>query len=190
MRQLNKTTALATLVVIISSSATADDTRGFYYGAGAGYVPAGELNLQPVSAAEQSLAAFGGFRFNSQFGLEGFYADINPVTLLSERSGNLYTRSLLGTGLADNEVSTVAGFSVVTNMVEQGSVRPFARAGLHRYDLKGGNGPPRRGDSVLFGAGANIDLSKGWNAKLEWERYGAVDQQNQNIFSASFEYKF
>ena len=76
MRQSKKAIAIATLIIIASSPATADDTRGFYSGAGAGYMPAGELNLQPVSNAEESLAAFAGFRLNSQFGLEGFYADV------------------------------------------------------------------------------------------------------------------
>jgi hypothetical protein len=183
-------TAIATLIVIASSPATADDTPGFYSGAGAGYLPAGELNLQPVSAAEESLAAFGGFRLNSQFGLEGFYADINPVALLSEGGSNLYTQSFLGTGPSDNAISSVAGLSLVTTLIERGPVRPFARAGLHHYDLEGGRGPSLRGDSLLLGAGANIDLSQGWNARLEWERYSAADRLNRNIFSASFEYKF
>ena len=44
--------------------------------------------------------------------------------------------------------------------------------------------------ALLLGAGAKIDLSQGCNAKLEWERYSAVDRLNRNIFSASFEYKF
>jgi hypothetical protein len=190
MRQLNKAIVIATLITIASSPTTADDTRGFYFGAGAGYMPAGELNLQPVSAAEESLAAFGGFRLNSQFALEGFYADINPMALLSKRSSNLYTQSFLGTGLADNAISTVAGVSVVTTLIEWGPVRPFARAGLHHYDLEDGSGQSLRGDSLLLGAGANIDLSQGWNVRLEWERYSAVDRLDRNIFSANFEYKF
>jgi len=190
MRHSNKAIAVATLLIIASSPTTADDMRGFYSGAGAGYIPAGELNLQPVSTTEQSMAAFGGFRLNSQFGLEGFYADINPVALLSERSSNLYTQSFLGTGLANNTVSTVAGLSVVTTLVERGTVRPFARAGLHHYDLGDGSGQSLRGDSLLLGAGADIDLSRGWKARLEWERYDAVDQLDRDIFSASFEYKF
>ncbi len=190
MGQSNKAIAIATLIVIASSPVTADDTPGFYSGAGAGYMPAGELNLQPAPAAGKSLAAFGGFRLNSQFGLEGFYADINPMALQSERSSNLYTQSFLGTGLADKAISTVAGVSVVTTLIERGPVRPFARAGLHHYDLEGGSGLPLRGGSLLLGAGANIDLSHGWNAKLEWERYSDVGRQDRNLFSASFEYKF
>jgi len=182
--------AIATLIIIASPPITADDTRGFYSGAGAGYLPAGELNLQPVSTAEEPLAAFGGFRLNSQFGLEGFYADINPISLLPERNSNLYTQGFLGTGLADNATSTVAGLSVVTNQSDQGTIRPFARAGLHHYDLGGGSGQSLRGESLLFGAGAKIDLSQGWGARLEWERYSAEDRLDRNIFSASFEYKF
>lgn len=190
MRQSNTAIAIAALITVASSLTTADDGRGFYSGAGAGYMPAGELNLPPVSAADESLAAFGGFRLNSRFVLEGFYADINPGALLSERSGNLYTRSFLGTGLADNAGSTVAGLSVVNTLIGRGPVRPFARAGLHHYDLQSGSGQSLRGDSLLLGAGADIDLSKGWKARLEWERYSAVERQDRNIFSASFEYRF
>ena len=190
MRQSYKSMATAMLITIASSTTTADDTRGFYSGAGAGYMPAGELNLQPISAAESSQTAFGGFRLNSRFVLESFYADVNPMAQLSDNSHNLYTQSLLGTGLADNGISTVAGMSVISSLVERGPVRPFARAGLHHYDLEGGSGQSLRGDSLLFGAGANIDLSQGWNARLEWERYSAHDRLDRNIFSASFEYKF
>lgn len=190
MRQLNKAIVIMTLAIIASSPTTADDMRGFYSGAGAGYLAVEDLNLQPGSAATEPLAAFGGFRLNSQFGLEGFYADINPITLLSERSSNLYTQSFLGNGLTDNATSSVAGLSLVTNLIEQGPVRPFVRAGLHHYDLGGGSGQSLRGESLLFGAGAKIDLSKGWNARLEWESYNGVDRLDRNIFSASFEYKF
>jgi hypothetical protein len=153
-------------------------------------LPAGELNLQPVPPTEESLATLGVFRLSSRFGLEGFSADINPMALLSERSSNLYTQSFLGTGLADNAISTVAGFSVGTTLAERSPVRPFARAGLHHYDLGGGSGQSLRGDSLLLGAGANIDLSRGWNARLEWERYSDVDRMDLDIFSANIEYKF
>ena len=168
----------------------ADDTSGFFPGACAGYTPAEELNLQPLSTAVDSLAAFAGFRLNSQVVLEGFYADINPVALLSEREGNLYTQSFLGAGLAEGAGSTVAGVSIVTTLSEHGPIRPFARTGIHHYDLEGGRGHSMSGDSVLFGAGADIDLSKGWNARFEWERYSAADRLDRDIFSASFEYRF
>ena len=203
MRQWN--TFIATLIVIASSPVTADDTPGFYSGAGAGYMPAGELNLQltpavgsptvgtPTAgspAVGNTIDAFGGFRLNSQFGLEGFYVDINPMSQLSARNKNLYTQSFHGTHFGDEAISTVAGVSVVTTLVPRGPVRPFARTGLHYYDVKGGSGLPLRNGSLLFGAGADIDLSKGWNARLEWERYSDVDRLDKNLFSARFEYKF
>jgi hypothetical protein len=190
MGQSNRAVVVAVLIVIASSPVNADDTQGFYAGAGAGYMPADELTFQPEAAGGDSLAAFGGFQLNSLFGLEGFYAEINPLELPFEHSGNLYTQSFLDAGLAGNTISTVAGLSLVTTLVEQGPVRPFARVGLHHYDLQGGTGQALRGDSLLLGTGANIDLSRGWNARLEWERYSDVDQLDRNIFSASFEYKF
>ena len=182
--------ATAVLVILASSATTADDALGIYSGAGAGYMPAGGLDLQPISDAESPLAAFAEFRLSSQLVLEGFYADITPNSLLSESNHNLYTQSFLGTGLVDKGVSTVAGMSIVSTLVERGPVRPFARAGLHHYDLDGGNGQSLRGDSLLIGAGANIDLTQGWNATVEWERYSAHDRMDRNLFSASFEYKF
>lgn len=181
-------------MVVISSTASAptaaEGARGFYFGAGAGYSSEGELNLQPAAPTEESLAAFGGFRLNSRLALEGYYTDINQQALLSQRSSNLYTQSYLGNGVTDNAVSTVAGLSIVTTLAAQGRVRPFARAGMHHYDLGDGSGQSLRGDGLLLGAGANVDLSRGWNARLEWERYGDVERVNRNIFSASFEYKF
>ena len=41
-----------------------------------------------------------------------------------------------------------------------------------------------------FGAGADIDVSPGWNARLEWERYSATERLDRDIFSVSFKYKF
>jgi Outer membrane protein beta-barrel domain len=181
---------MVTLTSTASAPTAAEGTRGFYFGAGAGYMPEGKLKLQPVAPTEESLAAFGGFRLNSRLALEGYYTDINQRALLSERNSNLYTRSYLGTGLADEAISTVAGVSVVTTLAEHGQVRPFARAGMHHYDLGDGGGQSLRGDGLLLGAGANIDLSRGWNARLEWERYDSLDSLDRNIFSASFEYKF
>ena len=45
-------------------------------------------------------------------------------------------------------------------------------------------------ECLLFGAGANISLSRGWEARLEWERYSDVDSLDRDIFSAKFEFKF
>lgn len=188
MRQSNKAILVALLTSIASFPITAQEMANFNFGAG--YLPAGELNLQSLSVVEETPAPFGKFRLNSGFGIEGFQADINPVALLSERSSNIYTQSFLGTSLADNSISTVAGVSLFTTLIEPGPVRPFVRAGVHHYDLGGGSGQSLRGDSLMFGAGANIELSKGWQARLEWERYKSADQLDRSIFSASFEYRF
>lgn len=67
-------------------------------------------------------------------------------------------------------------------------VRRGLQAELHHHDLAGGSGEPLRGDSLLLGTGVNIDLSKGWKAKSEWERYSADDQLDRDIFSAEFEF--
>jgi hypothetical protein len=180
--------AITALLVMASSPATADDTPGFY--SGAGHMPEGGLNLQLVPASREPLPTIGGYRFNSRFRLEGSLAEIKPITQLSEHSSQFSTQSFLGTGLADNAISTTSRVALVTTLTERGPVRPFARAGLHKYEFEDGSGQHFQGDSVLLGAGANIDLSQGWNAKLEWERYGDVDRQDRNVFSASFEYKF
>lgn len=148
-----------------------------------------DLDLPAVPQAEDTLAAFGGFRFNSQFGLEGFYADINSSSLLTESSNNFYTKSLLGAQLDSNAISTVAGISAIATLLDHGPFKPFARAGLHHYDLAGGD-QASRGGSLLLGAGAAIDISQSWNARLEWERYSDIGSLDRNIFSASVEYQF
>lgn len=178
------------LFIIASSIANADDLRGFYAGAGAGYLEAGEQDIQPTPAVGSSMAAFAGYRFNALFDLEGFYADIDANTLLAERSGNMYTQSFLGSGLASDATSAVAGLSFVTTFAQRSKIRPFARAGVHHYNLEDAGGKPMRGESLLFGAGTSISLSRGLEARLEWERYSDVDSLDRDIFSAKFEFKF
>jgi len=189
LREITRNTA-ALLLIIASTIANADDLRGFYAGAGAGYLQASEQDLQPAPTVGSSMAAFAGYRFNALFDLEGFYANIDPGALLAERSGNMYTQSFLGSGLANDATSAVAGLSFVTTLAERSKVRPFARAGVHHYNLEDAGGKPMRGESLLFGAGANISLSRGWEARLEWERYSDVDSLDRDIFSAKFEFKF
>ena len=190
MRQFNSARTITALITLAASPAIAEKTPGFYFGAGAGYTSGGELYLEPILGREEPLAAFGGFNFSSHFNMEGFYANINSLALLADSDSNLYTRSFLGTGLQDNSTSTVAGVSVVSSLVDEGAFRPFARVGLHHYDLQGNGGQSWQGDSLLFGAGADLDLLKGWNARLEWEHYNAADGQDRDIFSARFQYRF
>lgn len=184
-----RATAIAIVVACASAQGIAEESTGFYPGAGAGFMHTQDLELPAVPQAEESLAAYGGFRFNSQFGLEGFYADLSPSNLLSEGDNNFYTRSFAGAELNSTGVSSVAGISAVATLVDRGPVKPFARAGLHRYDLAG-TGQSSRGGSLLLGAGAAIDLSRGWNARVEWERYTDVGDLDRNIFSASVAYDF
>jgi hypothetical protein len=177
-------------MAMASSPVIADDTPGIYSGAGAGYLPARRVDLQSVPNAGQSRAVFGGFRFNSRYSLEGFHVDIGPTTQLSEVSSNLYTQSFPATNFADDAISSVAGVSIVTTMKKRGPVRPFARTGMHYYDANGRGGLRPGGGKLLLGAGADIDLSRGWNARLEWERYSDVDRVDRSLFSARFEYRF
>ena len=177
------------LVACTSSWTMAEEPTGFYSGAGAGFMQISDTALPVVPQADDSLAAYGGFRFNSQFGLEGFYADIDPASLLAKGDNNFYTKSFLGAGLDSNAPSTVAGISAVATLIDHGPIKPFARAGMHHYELAG-TGQSTRGGSLLLGAGAAIEISRGWNARVEWERYADVDRLDRNIFSASFNYDF
>ena len=190
MQHSNKVIAIVTLVIIASSPAQSEESRGFYTNEFTGNPVADEQDLLLTGPAKESLAASLGYRFNSRFGLEGYYAELNQKSLLAERGQNLYNQNLLGSGLADSSLSSVSGVSAVTRFNEGGTIRPFTRMGLHRYDIEGYSGRQARGDSLLFGAGADITMPLGWNAKLQWERYSDFERQDLNLFSADFEFKF
>ena len=179
-----------TLLTLASPAAMAEETRGFYYGAGAGYTSGIELELAPMLGRQEPLAAFAGFQFNPKLYLEGFYADIDTTARRSRFDSNLYTQSLSGAALRDSAFSTVASASLVNSPLDQGVFRPFTRLGLHYYDLKGHDGKTLRGDSLLFGAGADLDLTRRWKMRLEWEHYEAPESFDRDIFSARLEYRF
>lgn len=179
---------LAAICAALSAQVvSAEEPDGFYAGAGAGFTAAPPV-VMPEARAADTTAAFGGYRFNSRLGVEGFYADIDADLLPMDTSGNLYTYSLSGSGIDGD--TTVAGFSAVARFSDRGRVRPFARAGVHYYRFGGALETDSNGDSLLLGAGADVDLSRHWRARLEWERYADVDNLDRDIFSARFDYQF
>ena len=190
MTQSSIAIAMISLLAMASAPGIADDTTAIASGAGAGFIPASRFDLQPVSDAGQSRAVFGGVRLNSRYGIEGFYSDIDTTTRFNDVSSNLYTRSVLANSLTDYGDPSVAGVSLVVRMTQRGPVKPFARAGVHYYDPSGGSGLPGGGGKLMLGAGADIDLSGGWNTRFEWERYSDVGRGDRSIFSMKFEYKF
>ena len=177
-------------MVAATATAVAQEEEGFYPRAGAGFTEIQDLDGPTTATAEAPTAAFGGYRFNEKFGLEGFYADVDPQVATWEGSSNFYTQSLRGQNLDPARDSSVAGVSAIATLHERGPIRPFARAGLHHYDLAASGDGAMRGGSLLLGAGAFIELKRGWNARLEWERYSDIDELDRNIFSASFQYDF
>ncbi len=174
----------ATLVTRVVS---AEEAGGFYAGAGAGFSDSAAIEA-PVAPVRDATSAFGGYRFNSRLGVEGFYADVDPGQLARLAGGNLYTYSLTGSGVDGD--TTVAGVSAVARLADAGRVRPFARAGMHYYRFDGALESGADGDSLLLGAGADVDLTRHWRARLEWERYADVNDLDRDIFSARFEYRF
>jgi hypothetical protein len=180
-------TLLLTAIAVSVPGALADEAGGFYQGAGAGFIQPPALDA-PTPPTPDTTSAFGGYRFNSRFGVEGFYADTDREVLPSDTDGNIYTHSLLGQ-LGAND-ATVAGVSAIATLVDSGQFRPFARLGMHHYELSDSAATGAQGNSLLIGAGAELDLSQRWRARFEWERYTGVKSLDPDVFSARFEYKF
>jgi hypothetical protein len=197
----NVTVAAALLGLMAGPALAQDDddrgprlrnTEGAYFGAGVGDFSSAvdEINsLDDVddvgidfSDGDNATKLFGGYRFNRFVAFQGDFVDFG------ESSGAVASSVTPGTsdvqGLAPSVVGTLP----------LGPVELFGRVGLMFYEvdlnLTGGRIVDERGEDVVWGVGAGIDVAERLNLRLEYEEIDIEELDEADALWLNVAWKF
>ena len=143
---------------------------------------------------------FAGYQFNNYFSLEGHYADFGEASLTGN-TGDTFVIDGTTYAFTANNVSvksepTSLGLSAVLRYPVTQSIEPFAKVGIHSWDVDGavtstaGNVTTSdSGADALFGIGVNVAITDSLSARLEAERYN-FDDDDLDFISIGLQYNF
>lgn len=173
----------------------------------------------PVATQDDSdsgLKITSGYQFNSNFGVEVFYADLGEASA-SSVANDVSVVAFPVIGLMDvrAEVSyetQVLGVAATGGFNLGDRVRLFGKAGAFQYDTSteflitvqftDPAGTPTTqsvdenndGSSIVAGFGMGVAFTPNWQLVAEWERYADVDigshETDIDLISASLQYRF
>lgn len=190
--------------LLLSTSIMADENK-WYMGANIGQnkadsgIDAGTASLDEKDTAWK---VYGGYNFSQYFALEMFYADLGEMSL---KGNNGDTFSLGGTSYSfiANNASVVTdaqsfGLNVVGSYPLHKYFEPFAKIGLHRYDIEstvsGSNlsttSVSDDGTDIIYGLGFKIPVGKKVSFVAEWERFEFNEDRESDFLSMGLIYKF
>lgn len=190
--------------LLLSTAAIAEESK-WYMGANIGQNKADsgiEAGTSSLDEKDTAWKIYGGYNFNQYFGLEIFYADLGEMSL---KGNNGDTFSYAGTSYSftANNASVVTeaesfGISAVASYPVHKYFEPFAKLGLHRYDLKStvtasslsSSSVSEDGTDLTYGLGFKIPVGKKVSFVAEWERFEFDDSRESDFISAGLIYKF
>ena len=150
----------------LSPQAEAADPIG-YVGAGLGLVSIPSADEAPLEGTDTSLFAgsiYGGVRLNEVVAVE--------VGYMKSANGDIKIRNA-DTGV-DYGVDTLYG-AVVARIPTDGDLKPFAKLGMHRWDVdvfaeSGGRRVSATvdGTDLLLGGGVDLELADSWTIRAEY----------------------
>lgn len=182
---MKRSTLAALLLAVISTSAYADNDRGFYVGVGAGQfnVEIESVNRQSFDADDTVYKVFGGFRFNKFISVELDYIDLgNPGD-----SGSNFSFE-----------SQVKGFApYVIGTIPLGPIEAFGRVGYYVYDVeKNGNfsgavaSTNDSAEDLVYGVGVGMAFFDHLTTRLEYEFFDIEDTKSANAVWLSAAFRF
>ncbi|MBL4763057.1 MAG: porin family protein [Gammaproteobacteria bacterium] len=186
--------ALAVTTALSTSQSFAADTSN-YFGVSYGQttvdtgVTAGSAILDDE---DTGFKIFAGHNLNDSMAIEVHYADLGEATL-SGNSGDTF--SISGTAYAftvNNAKVAVAATSIgaagVYKFTTNSSVVPFAKLGLHRWEIdatvSGGSSFASATDDgvdIFFGFGADVAVNEKISIRAEYESYDVDGDDVDNI---------
>ena len=156
--------ALATLALMVATAQAADTQPGFYAGAGIGSTKVGD-DISGVDDSDTGFKIFGGYNFNSNWGVEVSYFDFGEA---SAEAGNI-SASIGVTGLSASAVGRLP----VNDMFAV-----YGKLGFASYDVDldfnnvpgFGSGHLSDSDSdLIYGVGGALSFGGNFEARLEYE---------------------
>lgn len=193
------------LSLTLCSSLMANDENKWYMGASIGQVEADtEINAGTASLDEDDTAwkVFGGYKFNQYFATELFYTDLGESSLKGDNGDTFSTGGTNYVFTADSasivtEAKTI-GISVVASYPVHKYFEPFAKVGVHRWDIDltvgastlGSSSTSDDGTDIMYGVGFDIPINESFAIRAEWERYDLDEYNEGDFLSAGLMYRF
>jgi OmpA-OmpF porin, OOP family len=187
----------AGVLAFLGTSAVAS-AEGWYGGVGFGQSKVDSESIPGFSGSiddkDDGWKAFGGYQFNNYGAVEFGYVDLGTVSVAK---GKIL-------GLSASEEDKVKGYSLsyVGTLPIASQFSVLGRVGFFRWDVDSSCSlgsincsASATGTDLTYGLGAQFDFSKSIGARLEWEQFNDVGDQNTasgdvNLLSVSLVFKF
>jgi hypothetical protein len=178
---MKRSTFAAILFALTSTSAFADNDKGFYAGVGVGQfnVKVENISSSTFNGDDTVYKAFGGWRLNRFISVELDYVDLgSPSDKNVETKINGWAPYVIGTiPLGPIEIFGRLGYYFY-NVDVTGSASAIAQS------IDGGQ------SDVVYGAGFGITLFDHLNARLEYEEFNIKDTKESNAVWLSGAWRF
>ncbi len=203
---------IITLFLTFHASSFAQDTK-WYLGAGYGASKndTGVTSLTGTASLDEDdsgFKIFGGFQFNKFFGVEVGYIDLGEAELKGNTGDTFVSGGTTYQFLVDGVTVTAEGFSIpvfavfslpmdtATGVDFFKYFTPFAKIGFHYWEndftVTSSSLSTETGDDdgtdLAFGLGLNINLTRNFSIRGEWERLNT--EEESDFFSGSIIFKF
>lgn len=178
----------ATALMGMAGTAGAGD---FYLGIGAGSSRLLDADHALVGSAfddkDGATKVYAGYRYNRHLSVELGYADLGE-----------FTGSVFGVTTQRSEVSAF-NLSLVGTLPLPHHLALLGKIGVASWDVGAttlGIGAEESGSSLSSGAGFQYDFTRRFSARLEWEQFSDVGEQDVTgesdigVFTASVSYRF
>jgi len=165
----------------------------------AGLDALGYTTRSSVDDTDTGWKLFGGYKFNSNFAVEGSYADLGELSVKS-----IVTAPLTATVDTTWEATTLAIAGV--GIVPLGyNFDIFGKVGLHYWDVElsakstigaASASEDDNGTDFLYGIGADYNFTDRFTVRAEWEVYQNIGDDNTTgesdveMWSAGLQYSF
>jgi OOP family OmpA-OmpF porin len=173
---------MATFVLALAATvAHADEKKGLYIGAGAGYGST-ELSVSTGDFQDNTTAykGFVGYRFMRFIGFEAAYVDFGNA---SDTIAN-----------TEFSVKTKGETAEVTGTIPIGSfLEIYGKYGYLWWDAKSDdstNSDSNSGNDPVYGGGVKLIFAKKFAVRLEYEQFDIKDTKSVYLVTAGVEWRF
>lgn len=219
---MKKRLSLLAMIAVTYAGVAAAQDRGFFAGLGVGQSNAdvADITLQDVlsigfdsvsgfqnesSKTDTAWKLYGGYQFNSNVAAEFLYADLGKFSRSASGTGTVTSppASLNFTLNSDLKITGFGAAALIGLPVSE-QWRLFAKPGLFYWDAKRttitaagaslSDTTDKKGTSPSLGLGASYKFTERLSARLEWERFFDVGDENTtgksdvNLYTVSVQF--
>lgn len=178
---------MATIVLALAATfAHADEKKGLYIGAGAGY-GSQELSVSTGDFKDNttSYKGFIGYRFMRFIGIEAAYVDFGKANDTLDFGGGTTTSVDLKT---HGETAEITGTIPIGSFLEI-----YGKAGYLWWNAKAEdstNSDTNSGNDPVYGGGVKLIFAKKFGVRLEYEQFDIQDTKKVYLITGGIEWRF